>query len=58
MFAVCLCRAKEFTLQADAIRHMDATLTTRNLADFKTGLCALESLPPPPNSVHAALHAC
>jgi ABC-type uncharacterized transport system fused permease/ATPase subunit len=44
MVAVCLSRAAEFKLQTQAVRHMDGTLTTRNLSDFRQGLVQVAAL--------------
>jgi ABC-type uncharacterized transport system fused permease/ATPase subunit len=38
MVGLCLSRAYEFKLQTRAVRWMESTLTTRNLAEFKVGL--------------------
>ena len=44
MVAVCLCRAAEFKLQTEVVRFMDATLTTRSLADFRVGIVRIGTL--------------
>ena len=38
MLAICLARAVELVLQTEAVRILDGTLNSRNLAQFKVGL--------------------